>query len=48
MLNALGIAIASREPDEGLIVHSDRGSQYASFDYREELASIEALGEYES
>lgn len=44
VLNALGMAIASRQPDEGLIVHSDRGSQYASFDYREELANIEALG----
>jgi len=44
VLNALGMAIVSRQPDEGLIVHSDRGSQYASVDYREELASIEALG----
>ena len=44
VLNALNMAVASRQPDEGLIVHSDRGSQYASLDYREELASIEALG----
>ena len=28
MCKDLGIAIVSRQPDEGLIVHSDRGSQY--------------------
>ncbi len=44
VLNALAMAVASRQPDEGLIVHSDRGSQYASHDYREKLADIEALG----
>lgn len=44
VLNALKMAIATRQPDEGLIVHSDRGSQYASQDYRKELANIEALG----
>lgn len=44
VLNALRMAIDSRQPGEGLIVHSDRGSQYASLDYREELTTIKALG----
>jgi len=44
VLNALKMAVASRQPDEELIVHSDRGSQYTSHDYREELANIKALG----
>ena len=34
---ALQIAIAQRRPSPGLIVHSDRGSQYASHEYRELL-----------
>jgi len=44
VLNALNMAIASRQPAEGLIVHSDRGSQYTSDNYREELTNIKALG----
>ncbi len=32
---ALQIAIAQRQPPAGLIVHSDRGSQYASHEYRD-------------
>lgn len=44
VLNALKMAISARKPDEGLIVHSDRGSQYASIDYREELNNINAIG----
>lgn len=44
VLNALSMAVATRQPSEGLIVHSDRGSQYASHDYREVLAEIGALG----
>lgn len=44
VLTALTMAVASRQPNKGLIVHSDRGSQYASHDYREELADIGALG----
>jgi putative transposase len=35
---ALQIAIAQRRPPAGLIVHSDRGSQYASHEYRDLLA----------
>jgi len=32
--SALQMAITQRQPSPGLIVHSDRGSQYASQDYR--------------
>lgn len=32
--NALRVAVWQRRPKPGLIVHSDRGSQYASRDYR--------------
>lgn len=35
---ALQIALAQRRPLPGLIVHSDRGSQYASHEYQELLA----------
>lgn len=37
-LRALRMGIAHRQPRPGLIVHSDRGSQYASGRYRAELA----------
>src|SRR5258705_4861005 len=37
-LAALRAAIAARRPPPGCIHHSDRGSQYASEDYRAELA----------
>ena len=36
-LDALREAVASRRPAPGLIFHSDRGTQYASTDYRSEL-----------
>lgn len=36
-LQALKMAITTRQPSEGLIHHSDRGSQYCSKDYVEEL-----------
>ena len=32
--NALNMAIRNKKPSKGLIVHSDRGSQYCSHDYR--------------
>jgi transposase InsO family protein len=35
--SALQMAICQRQPAPGLIVHSDRGSQYASVDYRDLL-----------
>ncbi|AWV89883.1 IS3 family transposase [Bradymonas sediminis] len=36
-INALQMAVLNREPDEGLLHHSDRGCQYASGDYQELL-----------
>ena len=36
---ALQMAIAQRHPPIGLVVHSDRGSQYASKDFRDVLAA---------
>ena len=41
-LNALNHAIRTRKPEEGLIHHSDRGSQYASNDYVNALEAIDA------
>lgn len=38
-LSALRMARAARRPASGLIHHSDRGSQYASDEYRTELAA---------
>jgi len=34
-VTALEKALATRSPGPGLLLHSDRGSQYASHDYRE-------------
>jgi transposase InsO family protein len=34
VLRALQMALATRKPEPGLLHHSDRGSQYASSDYR--------------
>jgi putative transposase len=42
-LAALNQAIASRQPQPGLVHHSDRGSQYASGMYMDRLASIGAV-----
>ena len=36
-LDALDMALRSRRPARGLLHHSDRGSQYASADYRKAL-----------
>ena len=35
--NALNMAIRNQKPDKGLIVHSDRDSQYCSHEYRKIL-----------
>jgi len=43
-LSALKMARGLRKPDDGLIHHSDRGSQYASKDYRKELQEMGARG----
>lgn len=39
VLTALRRALACRQPTEGLLHHSDRGSQYAGHDYRSALAA---------
>lgn len=41
---ALQMAIAQRQPPAGLVVHSDRGSQYASADHQALLASHGLIG----
>jgi transposase InsO family protein len=38
-LEALGMGVARRRPRPGLLHHSDRGSQYASSEYRAVLAA---------
>jgi len=40
-LDALRMAVGRRQPPIGLIHHSDRGSQYASNDYRAALEELE-------
>ncbi len=42
-LDALAKARQSRRPGRGIIVHSDRGSPYASDDYRDALEAMGAL-----
>ena len=37
VIEALNMAIKSRRPGRGLILHSDRGCQYASSDYQQQL-----------
>ena len=34
VIEALNMAITNRHPGRGLVIHSDRGSQYASYDYQ--------------
>jgi len=43
-LDALGVALARRRPPQGLLHHSDRGSQYASGDYQRLLARHGIVG----
>jgi putative transposase len=43
VLSALKSALLQRNPGAGLICHSDRGSQYASGDYRDLLSSAGAV-----
>ena len=42
--DALKMALWQRKPEKGLIVHSDRGSQYASHDYRKLLTRHNYVG----
>ncbi len=37
VIEALNMAIKNRRPGRGLIIHSDRGCQYASLDYQQQL-----------
>ena len=41
VIDALKMAIDARQPQSGLIHHSDRGGQYTSDDFRDELAKHE-------
>lgn len=43
VLEALRMALSGRKPEKGLLHHSDRGSQYASNEYRELLNANEML-----
>ena len=43
-LAALNAAIALRQPPEGCLHHSDRGSQYAAEKYRHRLAAAQLVG----
>ena len=42
-LDALGRALHARRPPKGLVHHSDRGSPYASSDYRAALSEAESV-----
>ena len=42
--DALNMAVSNQKPGKGLIVHSDRGSQYCSKDYRSILQKYKFLG----
>jgi putative transposase len=42
VMSALNMALTQRKPGRGLIHHTDRGSQYASHDYRRALRDIGA------
>ena len=42
--DALKMAIWQRKPGRGLTVHSDRGSQYASHDYRKLIKMYSCVG----
>lgn len=44
VIAALRMAITARNPAKGLIHHSDRGSQYASYDYQEILQQKGVVG----
>ncbi len=44
VLNALRLALAQRQQASGWLHHSDRGSQYASAEYQQQLASVGSIG----
>ena len=41
--DAFDMAIQQRKPDEGLLHHSDRGSQYTSHLFQDRLQSVKAV-----
>ena len=43
VLKALDKTLATQKPDKGLIIHSDRGSQYTSREYRNTIESTPQL-----
>lgn len=43
VLNALNMAIAQRQPDESVLVHSDQGSQYTAYKYRDKLSEHDMI-----
>jgi len=43
VLDALDIAVRRRKPGPGLLFHSDRGSQYASYEFRKRLKRYDIL-----
>ena len=43
VINALKKAVLSRSPPPGMIVHSDRGSQYCSHDFKELIKNTKCL-----
>ncbi len=45
--DAWKMAIFNRQPVQGLLHHSDRGSQYTSETYRKQLADLAMPGQYE-
>ena len=44
VLQALKQAYGRQKPDKGLLHHSDRGSQYASLDYQQQLEIYHMVG----
>jgi putative transposase len=42
VLDALSMALTTRQPPAGLIVHSDRGSQFTSTEWLDALAAVDA------
>lgn len=43
VINSFQQAVKMRNPDKGLMFHSDRGSQYASDKFKKALSSVEAI-----
>jgi len=48
IIETLKTTVKARKPDAGLIIHSDKGSQFRSYKYREELRKNNFLFSYTS